>query len=99
LGLKPSRETSDGIAYEQNGKTVLYIYETAGAGTAQHTIVIFIVADIQAEVAKLRARGIAFEDYDYPNLKTVDGIAQLGSEYAAWLKDSESNFIAVVQNF
>jgi hypothetical protein len=39
-----------------------------------------------------------FEDYDYPGLKTENGIANLNDvERAAWFKDSEGNILAVSQ--
>jgi hypothetical protein len=48
-------------------------------------------------VADLRSRGIVFEEYDFPGLKTVDGIAETGGVSAAWFKDTEDNTIGVVQ--
>jgi hypothetical protein len=53
--------------------------------------------DIEKEVADLRARGVVFEEYDYPNLKTVNGIATTGPGKAAWFKDSEGNILGLVQ--
>jgi hypothetical protein len=35
----------------------------------------FNVDDLEAEVADLQARGVNFEDYDSPDLRTVEGIA------------------------
>jgi hypothetical protein len=32
-----------------------------------------------------------FEDYDFGDLKTEDGLADLGAARAAWFKDSEGN--------
>ncbi len=48
-------------------------------------------------MADLRQRGVIFEEYDYPDFKTVNGIAMLGSDRAAWFKDSEGNFPALAQ--
>ena len=42
-------------------------------------------------MADLRARGVVFEDYDFGELKTVDGLADFGTAKAAWFKDSEGN--------
>jgi hypothetical protein len=42
-------------------------------------------------MADLRARGVAFEDYDFADLKTEDGLADFGVAKAAWFKDSEGN--------
>ena len=49
----------------------------------------FRVDDIQGEVAALRANGVAFEEYETP--KTLDGIADVGAGWAAWLKDPDGN--------
>ena len=35
------------------------------------------VDDIEATVRELRSRGVVFEEYDVPGLKTVDGIADI----------------------
>jgi hypothetical protein len=40
-------------------------------------------------------RGVVFEDYDFPNLKTVEHVCVLGSEKAAWFKDTEGNYLCV----
>jgi len=47
--------------------------------------------------AELKAKGVVFEEYDYPNLKTVDSIATRGEVRSAWFRDSEGNILAVVQ--
>jgi len=49
------------------------------------------VKDIEAVMADLRARGVAFEEYDFGELKTVEGLADFGVAKAAWFKDSEGN--------
>jgi hypothetical protein len=42
-------------------------------------------------MADLRNRGVTFEEYDFGELKTVDGLADFGAAKAAWFKDSEDN--------
>ncbi|MCE7946551.1 MAG: VOC family protein [Chloroflexi bacterium CFX4] len=96
LGLTPVQESADGIIY-RCGQTELLLYPTTNAGTAQHTLMAWMVDDIEAVVAHLRAQGVVFEEYDFPNLKTVNGIAELASERSAWFKDSEGNILAVGQ--
>lgn len=94
LGLSPERVLDVGIVYRFGKGTGFFLYpsQTAGAG---HTLGSWFVEDLESAVKELRARGIEFEDYDYPDLKTVDGIADLGAELAAWFKDSEGNVLAV----
>jgi hypothetical protein len=53
------------------------------------------VQDIDAAVKDLRARGLKFEEYDSPGLKTKDGIAEIAGTKVAWFKDSEGNLIAL----
>jgi hypothetical protein len=63
------------------------------------------VDDIEATVRDLRARGVVFEEYDFPGLKTVDGIADIegnypskgSSERGAWFRDSEGNMLGLGQ--
>jgi uncharacterized cupin superfamily protein len=47
----------------------------------------------------LRARGVKFEEYDTPGLKTKDGIATAGGAKSAWFKDTEGNIMAIVQSY
>jgi catechol 2,3-dioxygenase-like lactoylglutathione lyase family enzyme len=54
------------------------------------------VDDVEATVAALREIGVVFEEYDYPSLKTVDGVATVGSMQAAWFKDPDGNLLALV---
>ena len=54
--------------------------------------------DIEREVAEFRARGVTFEEYDMPNMKTVNGIATAGGAKSAWFKDTEGNILAVIQD-
>ncbi len=53
--------------------------------------------DIESEVADLKSRGVVFEEYDLPGLKTVNSIATMGPAKSAWFKDSEGNLLAVTQ--
>lgn len=77
------------------GSGNLVLYESVGAGQSRHTIAGFQVDDLDSVVAGLRERGVAFEDYDLPDLKTVDGIATVGNVRAAWCRDPDGNILAV----
>ena len=91
LGLVPEREDAGGLWYRFAADTWLYLYATSSAGTAKNTIAGWTVKDIEAVMADLRARGVVFEDYDFGELKTIDGLADFGMAKAAWFKDSEGN--------
>jgi catechol 2,3-dioxygenase-like lactoylglutathione lyase family enzyme len=79
------------------GPTKFGIYESVGAGQSRHTLASFEVEDIDATAADLRARGLTFEEYDLPGLKTENGIADIGHEKAAWFKDPDGNILAIAQ--
>jgi hypothetical protein len=68
-------------------------------GTVQPTTnapVSWDVDDIESTVAALHERGVTFEEYDYPTLKTVGGIATIGSVKGAWFKDPDGNLLSVI---
>lgn len=95
LGLKLVGENHGGATLEAGDGTMLLLFPRAEATKAEHTVAGFYVADVEAEVADLRAKGVVFEDIDMPGLKTENGIAHLGPFTAAWFKDSEGNVLGV----
>ena len=76
----------------------MFLYESAHAGTSQHTLASWRVIDLDATMADLRGRDVAFEEYDLPGLKTVDGVAETDTVRGAWFKDSEGNILALSQD-
>ena len=98
LGLMPSRVLPGGdLEYECNG-TRFYVTMSVGESPGEFTQASWVVEDVDAEVAGLRSRAVTFEEYDLPEMKTVDGIAaipQLGR--AAYFKDSEGNLLGMIQ--
>lgn len=97
LGLNPAAESEGGIFYEVGGGTRFVLYPSPNPNRGGHTQLGFTTDDIEKEVAELRGRGVAFEKYDLPGLKTENGIAQTGTARAAWFKDSEGNTIGLIQ--
>jgi predicted enzyme related to lactoylglutathione lyase len=95
LGLTPSREVEGALFYEGSGNSGFLLFPTGGRPSGQHTQMAWFVKDIAATVAELKRRGVRFEDYDFPGLKTIDGIADLGYEKSAWFRDSEGNLLAL----
>jgi hypothetical protein len=73
------------------------LFSSYRAGTAQHQLAAWVVEDLEAEVAELRGRGVVFEEYDYPGLRTVNGVATTPAGKAAWFKDSEGNTLTMTQ--
>ena len=96
LGLTPDREWPAGVRY-RSGSSLFDIYPTSYAGTAKNTAAGWNVDDVDAVVTELRARGVEFQEYDFPGLKTVNGIADIDGERAAWFVDSEGNILSISQ--
>jgi predicted enzyme related to lactoylglutathione lyase len=99
LGLKVVMEDpSPGIMFQAGAGTMLYVYQRA-ATKADHTVASFKVDNIEAEVKELKSKGVKFEEYDMPKMgiKTVNGIATMGTMKGAWFKDSEGNILALTQ--
>ena len=97
VGLVPREEVAGGVVYECAGGSWIFLYKSGGAGTSKASQAFWQVRDVEAEVRELKAKGVVFEDYDMPGLKTVNGIATAGGSKAAWFKDSEGNIMAVIQ--
>lgn len=96
LGLQPESENPGGLTYRFKDSWFL-LFPSGGSSTGQFTQGGWTTDDIAADVAELKARGLVFEEYDYPNLKTVNGIAEVGPGRAAWFKDSEGNLLGLIQ--
>ena len=79
------------------GDGSLVVYESVGAGQSRATVAGFRVADLDSVVAGLRERGVQFEEYDTPDLKTEGGIALVGDLRASWARDPDGNLIAFEQ--
>lgn len=98
LGLEPSDEMDEeNVMYRCGNGTTFLLYKTDNAGTAQNTQMGWGTDDINAEVADLQSRGIVFEEYDFPGLKTENGIATTPVGKAAWFIDSEGNILNIFQ--
>jgi catechol 2,3-dioxygenase-like lactoylglutathione lyase family enzyme len=63
---------------------------------AEHTIAAFTVDNLEKTMDELRDRGVRFERYDLPDLKTDErGMVEQDGMKAAWFKDSEGNILGV----
>jgi catechol 2,3-dioxygenase-like lactoylglutathione lyase family enzyme len=99
VGLTLSEETvTNHLLFECGEGSTLLVYGRPAENKADHTQVRFWTDDIAADVSRLKERGVVFEEYDFPTLKTVDSIgrtAGLGS--SAWFKDPDGNTLAIFQ--
>ena len=95
LGLEPGALRPDGKFVYQVGGSALALFPKPGGTKAEHTAISFQVPDIAASIEALKSRGVVFEDYDFPDFKTVNHVCVLGSEKAAWFKDTEGNYLCL----
>lgn len=97
LGLEPATTIDeDNLVYRCGNGTGFLLYRTDNAGTAKNTQMGWGTNDVEREVEELRGRGVVFEEYDFPGLKTENGIASLdGVGKAAWFLDSEGNILNI----
>jgi len=105
LGLEPVEERPGGLLY-RCGSGFFALFSSSGSPSGNHTQMGLEVTNLRAAVEALRARGLVFEEYDLPGLKTVDGVAEVVGNYpgkggkgelAAWFKDSEGNVVGLGQ--
>ncbi|TME23200.1 MAG: VOC family protein [Chloroflexi bacterium] len=97
VGLTPTQERDPmgGLLFELSDGTGFAVFQSTGKPSGTHTQMALEVPDLDAAVKDLRARGLKFEEYDSPGLKTIDGIADIAGTKVAWFKDSEGNLIAI----
>lgn len=89
-----------GVFFTGGSETLLRLYERPPLQTpAEHTVAAFLVHDLDEEMSELRERGVSFEEYDLPHLKTNDGVYtdQRRGVRGAWLKDPDGNIIALTE--
>jgi catechol 2,3-dioxygenase-like lactoylglutathione lyase family enzyme len=105
LGLEPVDERPGGLLYRCGGVDFV-VFRSTGVSPGTFTQMAFEVDDLDAVVAELRRRGVAFENVDAPGFRTRDGIAEIEGNYpskgargerAAWFRDSEGNLMGIGQ--
>lgn len=98
LGLEPSDAMDEeNLLYRCGNGTAFLLYQTDNAGTAKNTQMGWGTDNLESDVEDLRARGVVFEEYDFPGLKTENGIATTPVGKAAWFTDSEGNILNLFQ--
>lgn len=94
LGLELIEDTQYALRFSAGNASQISVYKRPQVERGQ-TVAHFEVSDIDKEVADLRSRGAVFEEYTVGLLATTDGIAQIGTARAAWLKDPEGNVLGL----
>lgn len=96
LGLEPDEVVQDGhqLHYSVGGSSFV-VFVSSGRPSGTHTQMAFQVGEIDAAAADLRARGVAFEEFE--GLDQVDGLVTMGTTRGGWIRDSEGNLLSVIQ--
>ena len=94
LGLEVVREAGPYV-FLRAGASQLAIVARASVTPPASTICAFEIDDLERTLSRLRERGVTFEEYDTPTLRTVGGIAQVGPFRAAWVRDPDGNFLGI----
>jgi len=84
------------LEFEAGDGTALGVFES-DSRKSDDTGATFRVRDLAKEMEDLRERGVTFEEYDLPGIQTVDGVATMGNEKAAWFKDPGGNILCLHQ--
>lgn len=96
LGLELADQGGEeGVLVYRTGATRLVVYRSEQAGTNRANAVVWSVgAELDAVVAALEAKGVAFERY--PDLGTLDGnVHHAGGAKLVWLKDPDGNILHI----
>jgi catechol 2,3-dioxygenase-like lactoylglutathione lyase family enzyme len=97
LGLEVS-ESRGLLRLHLAGGTNIVIYPKANHAPASFTILNFPVENVDKAVDELRKRGVHFEIYNDPNLRTDErGVFRGGGPIIAWFKDPAGNILSVLE--
>lgn len=95
LDFEPVYENPGGITY-RSGQTLFSLYPTGATGPAEHTLMGWIVDDIEKMADELSSRGVTFEQYDFPGLATNEkGVAVVEGDKGAWFRDLDGNILSI----
>jgi catechol 2,3-dioxygenase-like lactoylglutathione lyase family enzyme len=98
LGLSNGEEQSDGgTTYTCGDGSLIHVYPSPdNAGKTAATLAAFRVDDIDSEVGELSQNGVSFERYEGFD-QDDKGIATMGPDKVAWLRDPDGNTLGVWQ--
>lgn len=97
LGLEVTEEMQGLLSLHISGGTKVLIYPKPNHQPATFTILNFVVADIEQAVDELNKRGVQFEQYNEPHLKTDEKGICRGEPLVAWFKDPADNILSVIE--
>jgi catechol 2,3-dioxygenase-like lactoylglutathione lyase family enzyme len=99
LMLVPGEQEEEAVRYPCADGSAIGIYlSPENAGRSPATIAGWFVDDLDRTMEELASRGVVFEQYDQPGLKTDEqGVFDAGRFRAAWIKDPDGNTIALTE--
>ena len=95
LGLRKVGEEMQVLVYK-SGNSSIMVYQSQFAGTNQATAVTWQVDDVDGAVRALKEKGIAFERYEFPDVKHEGDVHVFGKIRNAWFKDPDGNILSIV---
>lgn len=95
IGLPIVDESAAGVLLDAGAGSRILLFESAAGAGPGPTVAAWEVPALEPLIADLQGRGVIFEDYDLPGLRTEGHIAWIGPERAAWFRDSEGNVLAI----
>ena len=98
LGLDVSPGPEGTISVHASGGATVLMYPKPSHQPATFTVLNFPVQNIEKAVDELTERGVHFEKYTNPELKTDDkGIFRGRGPVIAWFKDPAGNILSVIE--
>ena len=95
LGLTVIEASDTAVDFQTGGDTRLRLSASDEGTKDTQTQMTWVVDDLRVEVDELRSQGVEFEEYDNDEVTTVDGIADQGEAYVAWITDPAGNVLGI----
>jgi catechol 2,3-dioxygenase-like lactoylglutathione lyase family enzyme len=97
LGLTQIGAEGQELIVFKCGNSTINVYRSQYAGTNKATAVTWVVgAEMESVVQQLKAKGVAFEHYDMPDMTREGDIHVAGTMKVAWFKDPDGNILNIV---
>lgn len=95
IGLEVLLSNEQFLTFRCGGDSRLVVTKSITETADQATKACWRVDDLADEVAELRARGVQIQEF--PELGTMDGVADIGFALASWFTDPHGNSIGLLQ--
>ena len=98
LGLEVANGPEGTLVVPLSGGTKALMYPKSNHEPASFTVLNFPVESVEKTVEELGRRGVRFEIYNEPDLKTDErGIMRGNGPTIAWFKDPSGNILSVLE--